>query len=66
MGKGARNREIVRLAVAATVGKDETVTKRVARRLRREQTARRRQGPKTRTMRYLEHLAATQPAEHRR
>lgn len=66
MGKAARNRAVLEIAVAATVGKPATTTKSVARRLRKEEHRRRRAHPVTRRMRYLEHLAATQPAEHRR
>jgi hypothetical protein len=66
VGKAARNRGIRAIAVAATIGKSAEITDSVARRLRREALERRRARPKTRRQRYLEHVARTQPAEHRR
>jgi hypothetical protein len=66
LGKAARNREIRKLAELATVGKPATEAKSLERSIRRREHDRRRARPLTRRQRYLEHVARTQPAEHRR
>jgi hypothetical protein len=66
MAKGARNRAIRQLAALATVGKSDRETRSVGRSIRRRENERRRARPVTRLHRYLEHLARTQPVEHRR
>lgn len=66
MGKGARNRAIRDFAIDVALGRGERARP-IARQLRRRANRARRATPiPTNRMRYLEHVARTQPPEHRR